>query len=223
MAKPVNETATDLDNVLFRLALTNDISISFMLSEIRRPCTLQQNGCQNNRAFGQSIQSLACLRYLLASKSEKYRMTTVQVRDLNARDETAWRNMWEGYCAFYKVTVSDDVTETLWLRLLDATSDVKAIVAEDENGKAAGLAHYIIHPYTWGLNSVCYLEDLFVNPAARGKGLGAALLDALIARGRNGAWDRLYWHTAENNTTARKLYDRYVLADQFVRYLVRLT
>jgi len=45
----------------------------------------------------------------------------------------------------------------------------------------------------------------------------------LMARGRSAQWDRLYWMTANDNAGARKLYDRYVQADQFVRYVVKLT
>ena len=150
-------------------------------------------------------------------------MTDLKVRDLKATDKDQWRAMWDGYCNFYEATVARDVTETLWSRLLDANGTVKAIVAEDENGEAAGFAIYIIHPYTWGKNSVCYLEDLFVKPTARGKGLGGALIDHLMARGRSAQWDRLYWMTANDNAGARKLYDRYVQADQFVRYVVKLT
>jgi len=150
-------------------------------------------------------------------------MTTANVRDLNAADEPEWRILWKGYCTFYKTTLPDNIIEDLWLRLLDSASNTRAIVAEGENGKAAGLAHYVLHPYTWGTNPICYLEDLFVLPAARGKGLAAALIDELIARGRNGNWDRVYWMTENNNTTARKLYDRYGSADGFVRYVVKLT
>lgn len=67
------------------------------------------------------------------------------------------------------------------------------------------------------------VRDLKATASARGKGLGGALIDHLMARGRSAQWDRLYWMTANDNAGARKLYDRYVQADQFVRYVVKLT
>jgi GNAT superfamily N-acetyltransferase len=78
-----------------------------------------------------------------------------------------------------------------------------------------------VHENTWETQPVCYLEDLFVTPAARGRGLGAALLDWLRNAMRAEGWARLYWSTKADNLQARKLYDRFAQADGFVRYVIR--
>ena len=66
------------------------------------------------------------------------------------------------------------------------------------------------------------LEDLWVDPGARGAGVGRRLIDALIVRGRERGWCRLYWHTEADNTAARTLYDRIVPVTGYVRYDVAL-
>jgi ribosomal protein S18 acetylase RimI-like enzyme len=69
---------------------------------------------------------------------------------------------------------------------------------------------------------MCLLEDLYVSPGVRGLGIGKRLIDHLIQRGRDEGWARVYWHTQEDNETARRLYDRFGPADGFIRYTIRL-
>ena len=65
---------------------------------------------------------------------------------------------------------------------------------------------------------VCYLEDLWVEPSARRAGIGRTLIDALVARGKEQDWHRLYWHTETDNVAARTLYDRIARVTNYVRY-----
>jgi GNAT superfamily N-acetyltransferase len=78
----------------------------------------------------------------------------------------------------------------------------------------------LTHEGTWVRAPDCYLEDLFVDASARGKGVGRALLDDLVALCKARGWTRLYWHTEETNATARKLYDSYVESDGHIRYRI---
>ena len=68
----------------------------------------------------------------------------------------------------------------------------------------------------------CYLEDLFVDPAARGQGIGRALITDLIEFARNRGWKRLYWNTDASNSAARALYDQFAQDDGHVRYRLKL-
>lgn len=135
-------------------------------------------------------------------------------------DEPTWRELWRGYCEFYEARLAPEVTARTWKRILDPDSQVMCIVAEVD-GRVRGFAHCVVHENTWETQAVCYLEDLFVHPDARGSGVGAAIIDWLRNAMRAEGWARLYWMTRAGNLPARRLYDRYASADDFVRYVIR--
>jgi GNAT superfamily N-acetyltransferase len=64
----------------------------------------------------------------------------------------------------------------------------------------------------------CYLQDLFTTPAARGQGVGRALIEAVYAKAREAGSPRVYWHTHETNATARRLYDEIAEMSGFLVY-----
>ncbi len=144
------------------------------------------------------------------------------VREFRRDDQTAWRRLWADYLRFYDADVADDVTEATIARLLDPGSSVIGRVAEQER-QVVGFTTTIIHAGTWSKAPVAYLEDLFVDPAARRGGTGRALMNDIVALGRSLGWSRIYWHTRSDNRTARALYDTFTTADDFVRYRLPLS
>jgi GNAT superfamily N-acetyltransferase len=145
----------------------------------------------------------------------------VELRFASPTDEQAFLTLWQQYLAFYGVDLDPGVTAATWARLIDPASPVKARLASLD-GQVMGFAIHLHHPSTWVATEDCYLEDLFVTDAARGHGLGRALIDDLIALARARGWSRLYWHTDEGNTRARALYDQYVASDGHIRYRMQL-
>lgn len=148
---------------------------------------------------------------------------SVRIRPIRAGDEPVWRTLWQGYCDFYEVVLGEEVSAHTFRRLLDPSCPVEGLAAEDGQGRVVGIAHYLLQENTWTTTPVCYLEDLYVVPEARGTGAGRALLNWLVAAMHERGWSRLYWLTREGNVTARRLYDRYTKADGFVRYVVKPT
>lgn len=144
----------------------------------------------------------------------------ILIRHAVPADEAAWRRLWQGYCDFYGAKVPDAVTSRTWGRILDPDSGVLCIVAEVD-GQVYGFANCVIHENTWELQPICYLEDLFVLPSARGRGIGKALMEWLRNAMRAEGWSRLYWVTAQDNKAARALYDQFTQADGFVRYVLK--
>lgn len=147
--------------------------------------------------------------------------TPVVVRPPQARDEFAWRRLWAAYLDFYGATLSSEVTDYTWTRILNADGPMFGRIATLEE-TPVGFAISVVHEGTWSVRPTCYLEDLFVDLGARGIGVGRALLNDLVALGGERGWNSLYWHTRADNSQARKLYDRYVPADDFVRYRLQL-
>jgi GNAT superfamily N-acetyltransferase len=145
----------------------------------------------------------------------------IQVREIAAGDEVIWRELWAGYLAFYEASLPGAITDATWARILDPDVPFLATVAE-RDGEIMGFANAVLHPFTWSEQPACLLHDLFVRPEVRGGGVGRALIQDLIERGKAAGWERIYWLTREDNATARRLYDTFAPADGFIRYKVVL-
>jgi GNAT superfamily N-acetyltransferase len=141
------------------------------------------------------------------------------VRGARADDEAIWRDLWGQYVRFYESEVPEAVTAHTWARILGQQQGFVGRVSE-RDGRVVGFSVSIVHARSWTSAPACYLEDLFVDPAVRGSGAGRALIEDLIALGRERGWARVYWHTRQSNAVARRLYDRFTAADDFVRYKV---
>jgi GNAT superfamily N-acetyltransferase len=94
---------------------------------------------------------------------------------------------------------------------------VHAIVAE-RAGTLIGLAHYLFHRSTTLVDPICYLQDLFTAPEARGQGVGRALIEAVYDRARLAGAPRVYWQTHETNVTAQSLYEQIAERSGFIVY-----
>lgn len=148
-------------------------------------------------------------------------MAGLQIRDAKAADEAAWRGLWAGFLGFYGVALDEGVTAHTWARILDPAHRMTCRMAFDGDA-ASGFAIHHHHCSTWVMGDDVYLEDLFVAPEARGRGLGRALIQDLVALGRAHGWNRLYWNTDRDNLEARKLYDTFAQEDGHTRYRLTL-
>jgi len=146
--------------------------------------------------------------------------TSCTIRAALPSDERTWRQLWRGYCDFYEAALPQEVTDRTWRRILDPESAVMCIVAEVEE-RVVGFANCVVHENTWETQAICYLEDLYVAPDARARGVGHALLEWLRNAMRAEGWARVYWVTQRDNAQARRLYDQFTAADDFVRYVIR--
>ena len=139
------------------------------------------------------------------------------IRCLQDGDRVAWQNLWQAYCAFYNANVTESVTAETWRRLLRPDEPMLGLVAESDD-RIVGILNAVLHPNTWSDRPVCYLEDLFVAPEARCRGVAQALIEALAERGRSERWLRIYWMTQRDNHAARSVYDRITPITPWVRY-----
>lgn len=145
-------------------------------------------------------------------------MPKATIRPLRAADEADWRRLWTGYLDYYETSVPDGVYATTFARLLgNDPQDFNGLIAEVD-GQPMGLAHYLFHRHCWKVENVCYLQDLYVDPAARGTGLGRALIEAVYAAADANGTPAVYWLTQDFNDTGRRLYDRIGKLTPFIRY-----
>lgn len=139
-------------------------------------------------------------------------------RALRPEDEEAWRRLYRGYADFYGVEQTDGMAARVWGWLHDESHEVNALVAEDPSGQVVGLAHY--RPFARPLSASvgCWLDDLFVDPAARGTGAVDALLGELGRIAAERGWSVVRWITADDNHRARSKYDQVATRTQWVTY-----
>ncbi|MFJ6533272.1 GNAT family N-acetyltransferase [Microbacterium sp. NPDC091662] len=147
-------------------------------------------------------------------------MTTIA--PITADDRAEWDALWGGYLSFYEEDLDAATTAATFERLIDSDSGIHGALARDENGTAVGIVHWLTHPSTWATTDYCYLEDLFVAPNVRGGGVGRALIAHVRAWAEQQGAAKVYWLTAETNTTARGLYDRVATRSGMIHYEIDL-
>ena len=152
---------------------------------------------------------------------DKKTKQSITIRLACPKDEVAWKEMWIMYNNFYGANISEETTSSIWTRILDKSSTIGALIAENNNG-VMGFANYVLHEYTWSSGLACLMDDLFVIPKVRGKGVATLIIQTLLQMGEESGWTRVYWMTREGNATARSLYDKFCPNDGFVRYTISL-
>jgi GNAT superfamily N-acetyltransferase len=143
------------------------------------------------------------------------------IRFITPKDFDQWLPLWDGYNAFYgrsgQTALPLEITRMTWSRFFDAYEPVHALVAETD-GQLLGLTHYLFHRSTISIAPVCYLQDLFTSEAARGKGVGRALINGVYEQAKLAGANRVYWQTHETNHTAMQLYDKVAERSGFLVY-----
>ncbi len=146
---------------------------------------------------------------------------TVNVRAVQQTDFAEWLPLWHGYNAFYgrsgETALPDEITRTTWQRFFDAHEPVFALVAEMD-GRLVGLTHYLYHRSTTRLELTCYLQDLYTQESARGRGVGRRLIEGVYQAARAAGIRRVYWQTHESNAAGRLLYDKMAKHAGFIVY-----
>ena len=145
----------------------------------------------------------------------------ITIRFVTPQDYAQWLPLWDGYNAFYKrsgpTALAGEITAMTWARFFDAYEPVHALVAES-GGELLGLTHYLFHRSTTAIEPTCYLQDLFTSEAARGKGVGRALINGVYEQATRAGSSRVYWQTHETNHTAQLLYDKVAEKSGFIVY-----
>ena len=143
---------------------------------------------------------------------------SIQVRPIKQTDFPQWLPLWDGNNLGKR---DEAVTSETWSRLTDENSAVNGLVAE-ENGTIVGLVHYILHPTTGSLSDVCYMQDVYVDPASRQKGIARKMVESLEQIGKREKWGRMYWLAESDNEAAQALYKTLGVKLNFTLHIMSL-
>ncbi|GHO45821.1 GNAT family N-acetyltransferase [Ktedonospora formicarum] len=143
----------------------------------------------------------------------------ISISNLDPSDRLAWEALFRAYIDFYQRVEPPEMYERAWHEF---QKDVHFhAFGAKLNGRLVGITHFLVHPSTTSLD-VCYLQDLFTAPEARGKGVARALIAAVADWAQARGCIRVYWHTQASNSTARHLYDKVAKNRGFIQYRMDL-
>lgn len=142
----------------------------------------------------------------------------ISIRALQRDDYDGWLNLWDQNNMGQS---NPAVTLETWRRLLDRDSPVKGFCAVASD-KIIGLVHYVLHPTTGNIEPVCYMQDVFVDPEHRRKGIGRMLVQEVADAGRRQKWARLYWLAEGKNEAAQEFYKDFGVKLNFTLHVMPL-
>ena len=111
------------------------------------------------------------------------------------------------YCTFYESEPTDADLRAMATAFLEEGAGGTQLIARDRSGEALGHATMLWSWDTTLAQPLAVMEDLFVTEAARGRGVGAALVEACRQLAAERGIEALAWETAPDNETAQRLYD----------------
>jgi GNAT superfamily N-acetyltransferase len=144
------------------------------------------------------------------------------IRLPQASDRAAWDTLYQGYARFYQVEQTAEMRDRVWGWLFDAAHECQCLMAFDATGKAIGLAHFRAFARPLSASTGGFLDDLFVDPEARGSKAGTQLIEAIKAYGAQRNWSVIRWITADNNYRARTAYDKIATRTAWITYDIKL-
>lgn len=132
----------------------------------------------------------------------------VTIRPARPGDEDGIVRLVEALAAYEREPDAVELTaDGLHAHLFAGTPRVFAHVAE-QDGRIVGIAVWFLNFSTWTGRHGIYLEDLFVDPAARSGGVAYALMRALAREAAERGCARIDWAVLDWNELAKRFYRR---------------
>jgi len=143
---------------------------------------------------------------------------TLTIQEPGESDRGDWEHLYRGYAKFYQVPMNDEILAAVWGWIFDPRKEFHCILAREDDGPAVGLMHFrpMFSPARGAIAG--FLDDLFVEPSARGRGIVDRLFEELSTRARDQGWPVVRWITRDNNYRARAVYDRVALRTDWITY-----
>lgn len=133
---------------------------------------------------------------------------TPSVRPRDRAGFTPWDRLFQGYIALYDTERAPDFRRAYSEPLLAGDPHDYACLVALAGDRTVGLARDLFHAHGWHARPVCYLQDLYADPAHRGRGVGRTLVEAVYAQAGKKDASGVCRTTQHFNETACRLYDR---------------
>ena len=128
------------------------------------------------------------------------------------------------YCDFYRVDPTDeDLLAMARALIADPDGEGVQLLARADDGSAVGFATVFWSWTTLSASRIGVMNDLFVDPSARGGGVAQALIAECVQRCRQRGARSLGWQTAKDNHRAQAVYERVdAVREEWVDYSLEL-
>jgi ribosomal protein S18 acetylase RimI-like enzyme len=135
---------------------------------------------------------------------------SLEIARVGASDIDELAPLMRAYCEFYGTATPESALRALSERLLASpeTDGLQLLARDGADAPAVGFATVFWTLSTLSAAPIGLMNDLYVAPAARGRGIGSALIDACVAECHQRGLRELEWYTAPDNTRAQAVYDR---------------
>lgn len=107
---------------------------------------------------------------------------------------------------FYETTPGTEVLSRRVLAFIE-NGEMVYLLGGLEPDEATGFAQVSFRPSVWADEPVCYLEELYVVPDRRGRGIGRAIMNAVLDLAHERGAMGMEVVTGEDDTAARALYE----------------
>ena len=144
------------------------------------------------------------------------------VRRAGPGDLDALASLFDGYRRFYRQP--SDVSGARDFLAARLEKEDSIILIAEEEGRALGFTQLFPSHSSVSMRRTFILNDLYVDPEARGTRVASALLDAAVAHGREAGAKSLTLQTEHTNEHAQAVYEAkgWVAESEFKTYRYRL-
>lgn len=118
----------------------------------------------------------------------------ITVTSLSLYDRAEWEKLYYVYAEFYSMAMSQEVLDTIWSWIFDTNIKFYCLIAKNELGLGLGLMHYREMPSPLRGATTGFLEDLFVSPEYKDKGIVNALYNSLSEEAKSCGFNRWPQH-----------------------------
>jgi GNAT superfamily N-acetyltransferase len=132
----------------------------------------------------------------------------MEIREANESDVAAILKLMRDFAAFEKLDQYFEATEERMREALFGIDAVAQALLAESNGVPAGYAIFFPYFATFRGQKGYYLEDLYVDPAFRGAGVGEAMIRRIAAKGRERGFERIDFQVLEWNAPAITFYEK---------------